>query len=194
MKPTSSSLSRSPETKTKLAEKPPVSPLLDDDAVRTKYDISPQAKLLYPDGSSLNQDPNSISAGAGVFFAKDDPRNISTRVPEVDQSRGCAELFAVFKGLETVYLNRSELEEREIIVLSDYQSGVDELSKRLRGDESKRCRRYKELFEDILAWVEGLGVREQVEVTFKYVPGHRGILGNMAADRPAREGAKKITE
>jgi len=169
----------------------PCPPRLDDDAVRLKYKISSKAKIIYTDGSSIGQNEKAVSAGAGVYFADNDPRNLSIRVPGVDQSSGCAELFAVFKALETIHLNHST-KERNIIIASDYLSGVEELSKRSGSGKRKLFQRYKELFERMMALVRELAESEdKIQITFQYVPGHKGILGNMAADRLARDGAKR---
>jgi ribonuclease HI len=164
---------------------------IDDDAVRILYDIPANAEIIYTDGSCLGNDSVTRRAGVGVYFSANDPRNISARLPGNHQTSGHAELFAVLKALETVYHSGSGRQGR-VVILSDSLSVVQKFATRgskMSGKKSCLSNSWYERGLDLMKALEAEGGSKE-SVTFKHIPGHRGILGNMEADRLARMGAK----
>jgi ribonuclease HI len=160
--------------------------------VRILYDIPADTEIVYTDGSCLGNDSDTRRAGVGVYFSANDPRNISARLPGIDQTSGNAELFAVIKALETVYAHHSSGQQNRVAILSDSLSVVQKFTTRgsqINAKKSCVSKRWYLLGFDLMkALVAESGSEESV--IFKHIPGHRGILGNMEGDRLARLGAK----
>jgi ribonuclease HI len=164
---------------------------IDDDAVRILYDIPADTEIIYTDGSCLGSDSVTRRAGVGVYFSANDPRNISARLPGNHQTSGHAELFAVLTALEAVYSHRSD-SGRRVVILSDSLSVVQKFATRgskMSGKKSCLSHSWYKRGLDLMKALEAGGMSEEL-VTFKHIPGHRGILGNVEADRLARMGAK----
>ena len=63
----------------------------------TNFDIT-----IYTDGSCINNGQKNASAGIGVYFGENDPRNISEKFTD-EPTNQRAELYAVIKALDKVY-------------------------------------------------------------------------------------------
>jgi ribonuclease HI len=169
--------------------------VMDDDAVRRKYNIPPDAETIYTDGACHNNGKRGAKAGIGVFFAPDDARNISARLPGQQQTNQRAELFAVLKALETLYINRSTYRTKIVFILSDSVYVVDGLSRWIytwerHGWETTVGNTVisKDVFKRAKDMLSALA-EDGVFVSFRHVPGHRGVCGNEEADKLARKGA-----
>lgn len=102
-------------------------------------------------------------------------------------SSNAAEVFAVARALETAADILDEYEGRftTVKVFTDYQGVLTKL-KELRTSPSATYGWRKEYFEAVLRHEGRLAVMAPlVEVDMHWVPGHRGVEGNVRADRVA---------
>ena len=170
--------------------------ILDDEAIRQKFEIPHDTETIYTDGACTENGKYRAKAGIGVFFSPNDPRNISARLPGRQQTNQRAELFAVLKALETLHINRTSYAKKNVVILSDSTYVVNGLSKWVISWE--RCGWVtalgnevvsKDVFKrakDMLGALAGSGIF----VRFRHVLGHRGVWGNEEADKLARWGAQ----
>jgi ribonuclease HI len=173
---------------------------LDDDAIREKLDLAYETQLIYVDGACYRNGKTGARAGFGIYFGPADPCNISARLPGYQQTNQRAELFAALKALESIYLdyclNRSSFQ-RSICILSDSKYVVEGLTKWVRMWDERGWRTVygtpvisQDLYKRAHHMLQTLSANKFV-VQLKHTPGHRGILGNEAADRLARKGVWK---
>jgi len=78
--------------------------------------------IVFTDGSSLNnQEKGNRRGGVGVFFGKDDERNISLSLKESENfkvTNQVAELMASILAIEKV-LSNQELKDKKIVSFTD---------------------------------------------------------------------------
>jgi ribonuclease HI len=88
--------------------------------------------ILFTDGSTLNnQQKGKRRGGIGVFFGKDDPRNISSPLKESKNfkvTNQVAELLACIKGLETL-ISTEKIIAKQIVIYTDSMYIVNSISK-----------------------------------------------------------------
>lgn len=126
---------------------------------------------VYTDGSCLGngQKHGSVIAGAGAWFGRDDPRNVSCLVPGA-QTNNRAEIYAVFKALEQCK-PRSH-----VVILSDSLLTI-------RG-ATKQYKRKTNL--DLFTLVDQMAAK-MATVRYVKVLAHSGIEGNEMADALAKQ-------
>jgi RNase H len=120
-----------PHESIKKAEKPTIiiskheNVQLTDDDARRQFHIPSHAHLIYTDGSCIKKGAFS-RAGVGVYFGLNDSRNISSRLAGSRQTNTRAEIYAILKALEALYLDmNSEYEVRLVYILTDWKTAVD---------------------------------------------------------------------
>lgn len=151
-----------------------------------KYGTTTTSKILvYTDGACSRNGTNSAVAGIGIYFSKDDPRNISRRIIG-KQTNNIAELTAI---LEVSHILKKEIENGcNIEICTDSKYSLLCLS--TYGDKQHK-----------LNWTKDIPNRELVKdvyntykkypnVTFRYVPAHTNrddpdSIGNYEADKLA---------
>jgi ribonuclease HI len=138
---------------------------------------------VWTDGACENNGKPSARAGVGVYLGEGDPRNVSEPL-EGEQTNNRAELTAVIRALEIIGRDTSA------IVYTDSQYVVNGLSSWIAGWKKKGWRKgdgkpvkNRDLWMDLDAKRTARPL-----VTFKWVRGHAGCKGNMAADRLAVAG------
>lgn len=142
---------------------------------------------VYTDGSCTNNGKENAMAGIGIYFGKDDTRNVSKRVLG-KQTNNTAELGAFLEVYEILkeYINSG----RKLTVFSDSTYAI-----RCVGEYGKKCENKnwgvdipnKELVKktyDIF--------KDKSNVKFEYIKAHTGksdehSMGNDNADRLANE-------
>jgi ribonuclease HI len=72
---------------------------------------------VYTDGACSNNGKKNAKAGIGVFFGKDDPRNISKPLISPKQSNNIAELTAIIEAYQV--LESEILEGKSVVIYSD---------------------------------------------------------------------------
>ncbi len=153
---------------------------------------------IWTDGACVNNGKQGAVAGIGVWFGKDDPRNVSERLPGDTQTNNRAELFAIQRALEITMLSCTEGE--KYVVFSDSEYAVKAqtvwiINWRANGWRTTRGRgsvKNRDLIEGIDHLFYTFA-RKHVQVQLRWVRGHCGHVGNESADSLATR-ACKITD
>eukprot|EP00795_Rhopilema_esculentum_P007723 gene7723-13553_t len=141
--------------------------------------------VVYTDGGCFNNGKGNASAGIGVYWGRDDKRNLSERLEGL-QTNQRAELNAAIRALEqAVKNNMNELEIR-----TDSMYTINCVSKWIQawkknGWKSAAGSNVKNQ-EDIKRLDD---LCQKVRVNWVHVRGHQGEPGNEEADRLSKEGA-----
>ena len=143
------------------------------------YEPVPGEISVYTDGSCLGNGRNhdSVVAGAGAWFGRDDPRNVSCQVPG-KQTNNRAEIYAVFKALEQCAA------QSRVAVLTDSRTTMQGIAK----TPSKR-----KTNQDLLKLVDQMAAK-MAAVRYVKVKAHSGIEGNEMADQLAKQACYRALE
>ena len=76
---------------------------------------------IYTDGSCINNGKVNVSAGIGIYFSKNDPRNLSAKFLNKPSNQR-AELYAIIKAI--TLLTDWELNNKKIIIYTDSQYSI----------------------------------------------------------------------
>lgn len=152
-------------------------------AERFSY-VIPGVPIINTDGGCVDNGTTKAKAGIGVYFGKDDPRNISERYKGPNPSNQTAELSAAIKGLEatTGPVNIRTDSGYTIDCMNTWipawkKNGWKTASGRPVKNQAL-IRRLDELCKDR-------------RVNWVWVRGHRGDPGNEGADKLATAGIHK---
>ena len=137
---------------------------------------------IYTDGSCTNNGETSARAGSGIWFADNDPRNQSLRVPTTLQSNQTGELYAILLAISSLPPDQA------IVIRTDSMYAINGLTKNLEKweDQGWLFSKHATLFKNITAWMRFQSNKTQMV----WVKGHSGIKGNEEADKLAAEGSK----
>jgi ribonuclease HI len=131
--------------------------------------------VVYTDGSCVNNGDLDAKAGAGVWFGRDNPRNLKSRVPEhIPQSNNSGEALAILLAIKNIP------EDKDIIIRTDSQLMIDNLTINLRKIEDNGWIDYEN--ETILKAIIGALQGRENKVFLEKVKGHSGNEGNDSAD------------
>ncbi|KAI0635048.1 ribonuclease H-like domain-containing protein [Trametes polyzona] len=146
--------------------------------------------VVYSDGACRGNGRVGAVAGIGVWWAKDDPRNIHERCPG-DQTNNRAELIAIIRVLET-----APIDGRPLVIKTDSQYSINCLCVWLNGWKEKgwRTSTGKPVLNAALIKYADIMLQERREfarqpVELIKVLGHSGVEGNEGADQLANLGA-----
>ncbi|KAL7280620.1 hypothetical protein ACG7TL_005557 [Trametes sanguinea] len=149
------------------------------------FAVQDERITLYTDGSSIEARGLGRTAGSGVWFGIDDPRNLSVAVPGAVQTNQAAELFAVAVAAMVVPPHAP------LTVVTDSRYVIDGLTVHLPSWEA--CGwlgiTNAELIRDVAARLRA----RSAATSFRWVKGHSGVLGNEEADGLARAAATRPT-
>ncbi|GBB92749.1 hypothetical protein RclHR1_02050022 [Rhizophagus clarus] len=142
---------------------------------------------VWTDGSSINNGQHGAKAGIGVYWGKDDPRNVSERLPGPRQTNNRAEIMAVIRALETCPDNNIPLEIRtdSQYVINAYNCWIPKWENNKWKTSNNKDVENKELFQRLMKLIRA----RNAEVTIEYVQAHVGIKENEEADQLAKLGA-----
>ncbi|KAH6617626.1 ribonuclease H-like domain-containing protein [Chaetomium tenue] len=145
--------------------------------------------IVYTDGSSLGNGRVGATAGVGVYFGDNDPRNVSERLEGETQTNQRAELTAILRALEIIDLAQ-DLEIRtdskySIQCVTEWYINWERNGWKTRSGPVKN-QDLVQLVRDKLEEREAKGGRTQ----FIWVKGHDTDQGNIAADQLAVAGAR----
>ena len=145
--------------------------------------------IVYTDGACSNNGRSNARAGFGVYFGKDDPRNVSEAYNGL-QTNNVAELLAIIKALSIL---RQQIEDGEkIVIYSDSKYAI-----RCCTDYGAKCEKKnwkKTKFEEIpnakIVKTAYLFCKGKKNIEFIHINAHTGLqdqhsLGNENADRLA---------
>ena len=148
-----------------------------------------EATTVYIDGSCVRNGASTAKAGYGLYWGVDHPWNGSYTIPtEEGATNNKAELRAAIKAVEVARDNGIQ----NLVINSDSKYvvlGITQWSdnwvsngwKTANGDSVKNKEDWKQLLQLIND--------SDISITWKHVPGHRGISGNEEADKLAVRGA-----
>ena len=136
------------------------------------------------DGSCLRNGRADATAGAGVYFGVNDPRNLSVRLPpNIPQSNQTGETIA------SLLATKSAPENILLIQETDSETVMKSVTTWRKKHEDAGYVLQKNASET-RALVSALRERKAATL-FRWVKGHDGHEGNEMADRLAGEGARK---
>lgn len=150
-------------------------------------EISRETTIVYTDGSCLNNGSQNSIAGAGIWYGKDDRRNIAIRVQDKLQSNNTGELSAI------LYVLQSTPKILPLRIMSDSSYAINGIIWNSRKWEERGWIdvENKDLFKSILSWNRARGAITE----YKWIKGHSeeegpNKEGNDAADELARQGTE----
>jgi ribonuclease HI len=155
----------------------------------------PRTLCIFTDGACSNNGKAQSAAGIGVYFGKDDPRNVSTPVPShFPQTNQTAELLAleiaVSAACEAIlsgqYIN-AKIYTDSAYSLNCVTVWVHNWERNGWYTSTRGVVKYKEVIQGI---VQNLRRVDKIELI--KVKGHDGIEGNEQADRLARNAVSRI--
>lgn len=144
---------------------------------------------VYTDGSSFSngaKDKSKRKGGIGVFFGKNDERNVSQPFTQGEITNQRTELYACIKALEVLKDCNQQIE-----INTDSEYTINCITKWYSGWEANKWKNAKKQSvknQDLIKPLYQLYKSKKAK--FKHVRGHKGIYGNEMADRLAVEGSK----
>ncbi|XP_033644840.1 ribonuclease H1-like [Asterias rubens] len=142
--------------------------------------------VVYTDGSCESNGRRGARAGVGVYWGDNHHYNTSERL-EGRQTNQRAEITAAIRALETA--KARDIKELTLYTDSKYtMKSITEWMHRWKHNGWKTAGNKDVQNKEDLKTLDGLC--QQVNVDWKYVPGHANIKGNEAADSLARAGAR----
>ncbi|KAF5371874.1 hypothetical protein D9615_006992 [Tricholomella constricta] len=147
----------------------------------TASDTGPQL-LAATDGSCMNNGQDDAYAGAGVYYAPDDERNLSAKVPaKYRQSNQTAEMLALKEAIEHAP------EDGRLFLELDSKYTIQNVTSSLQRNEDEG---YIKTPNADLIKLTVARIRKRKTITrVKWVKGHNGHERNEGADRKANEAA-----
>jgi ribonuclease HI/exonuclease III len=140
-------------------------------------------RVVYTDGSCTGNGTVNAVCGAGVWFGRDDPRNVAARIPGPLQSNQVGEIAATIIALQKTP------PEVPITIRTDSLYVMDGMTRFLGDWEDRGWVRVKnaELFKSLAYQLR----RRTAQTDFEKVKAHSGEQGNEGADELAKRGAEK---
>jgi len=158
--------------------------------------------IIYTDGSCFrnNTEYKKRKAGIGVYWGKNDPRNISKSLPEeYKKTNNVAELLAISHALDGI--KNEECKHSDYHIYSDSKYSINSITKwiyqwKKNNWKKKNGGKIKnlELIQDIhFKYIE---LSKKCKIRFYYVEAHTNnndinSLGNKEADKLAKDGASR---
>ncbi|CAO2648662.1 Nn.00g079290.m01.CDS01 [Neocucurbitaria sp. VM-36] len=149
--------------------------------------------VVYTDGSSLGNGRVGAVGGVGVFFGRNDPRNVSEPLRGKRQTNQRAELTAVARALDHIAIDR------EALIITDSNYSIKCLTEWFPTWEKKGWKNSagkdvenKDLIEPIIARIRERDMC-RAKTKFQWIKGHANDPGNVAADALAVQGSRYST-
>ncbi|GKT79118.1 RNase H domain protein, partial [Colletotrichum tofieldiae] len=162
----------------------------EDTPIKPEAELSPIFTKVYTDGSSLGNGNVGSTAGVGVYFGPNDPRNVSERLEGDPQTNQRAELTAILRAFQLSPLTQP------MQIMTDSQYSIKCVTEWYKNWEKNDWRtstanevKNKDLVQAVreeIAKREAAGTR----TIFTWVKGHANNPGNVAADGLAVAGAR----
>ncbi|XP_033106420.1 ribonuclease H1-like [Anneissia japonica] len=142
-------------------------------------------RVVYTDGCCTSNGRSGARAGIGVYWGPDHPWNVSEKL-HGHQTNQRAELKAAVRAIEVAKendLNDIELKTDSIYTIKCVTDWIDKWKENGWKTSKNGNVVNRDLIEDLDE------ARQDINVTWRHVPGHKGIQGNEEADRLANLGA-----
>ncbi|KAI0137315.1 ribonuclease H-like domain-containing protein [Xylariales sp. AK1849] len=145
---------------------------------------------IYTDGSSMGNGKAGAVAGVGVWFGKDDQRNVSEPLTGELQTNQRAELTAILRAMQKVSVDQ------DIRIYTDSRYSISCVTSWYKGWEAKGWKTGKGEPVKNMDLVQAIRAKMQdrddsgSETLFEWVKGHASTEGNVKADELAIRGAK----
>lgn len=171
----------------------------------TETETLPREIVVFTDGSAINNGSKNAKGGVGVFFADNDPRNISKSVVNSNTknkvTNNICELIGVILAIEKIVETEPTMSKLRIVLMTDSEYIVKSVLKysinwRKNGYKNKQGKTIKNivLMKKVIELVEKYNVKLhhcQAHRTEPKDPYKRKIwYGNKMADLLARQGSK----
>tara|TARA_Y100001970_G_scaffold288329_1_gene415310 strand:- start:751 stop:1389 length:639 start_codon:yes stop_codon:yes gene_type:complete len=146
---------------------------------------------IYTDGSCINNGKVNVSAGIGIYFSKNDPRNLSAKFLNKPSNQR-AELYAIIKAIELLTPKEIEI---GVIVHTDSMYSINCITKWYDGWRKNNWRTYKKKPVKNLSLIQRLHqLVYKYNIQLKHVYSHTNrkdvhSKGNSYADKLALRGA-----
>ncbi|KAM8953229.1 ribonuclease H1-like [Pelodytes ibericus] len=145
------------------------------------------AVVVYTDGCCSRNGRLKARAGIGVYWGPNHPKNVAERL-EGRQTNQRAEIQAACKAVEQAKAQNIT----KLVLYTDSMFTINGITKWIhswKGNNWKLSTGQsvvnKEDFEKLDRLING------INITWMHIPGHAGFDGNEAADKLAKEGARK---
>lgn len=148
--------------------------------------------VVYCDGACKRNGGTGPTAGIGVWWGHNDPRNLSERCPG-DQTNNRAELMAIVRVLETTPPLK-----RKLLIKTDSRYSIGcvtswifkWMTNGFRTADGQPVKN-RALIKYLAALLHARRTTSQT-IEFKHVQGHAGLEGNEAADQLANIGVSQL--
>ncbi|KAF3002869.1 hypothetical protein E8E13_000044 [Curvularia kusanoi] len=149
--------------------------------------------VVYTDGSSLGNGQSGAVAGVGVYFGRNDKRNISEPLRGSKQTNQRAELTAIARALDHVPIDR------DVLICTDSYYAIRCITewspKWLRNGWKNAAGKDVENRDLVEPIISRVCEREacKAKTNFQWIKGHANDPGNVAADQLAVQGSRQST-
>ncbi|CAI5445768.1 unnamed protein product [Caenorhabditis angaria] len=145
--------------------------------------------VVYTDGACIRNGQPGASAGWGYFWPKSGIEDHG-HLPGIQQTNNRAELFAVYKALQSAHDQEHRLD--KVIIRTDSDLLVKTMTIYINKWKNNNWKRYDGKpvkNRDVVELIDSLESNFQ-EVVYEHVPAHNGVHGNERADFLAKQGAR----
>ncbi|XP_029451658.1 ribonuclease H1-like [Rhinatrema bivittatum] len=154
---------------------------------KTTFTYLGDAVVVYTDGCCSSNGRSKARAGIGVYWGPGHPLNVDDRLPG-RQTNQRAEIQAACRAIEQAKgqnINKLVLYTDSMFTINGITKWVENWDtngwKQSTGKDVINKKDFKKLQK----------LTKGIDITWMHIPGHAGFPGNEAADRLARDGAKK---
>ncbi|XP_033123663.1 ribonuclease H1-like isoform X2 [Anneissia japonica] len=155
------------------------------DAPYKKIRVKNEPRVVYTDGCCTSNGRSGAQAGIGVYWGPDHPWNVSEKL-HGHQTNQRAQLKAAVRAIEVAKendLNDIELKTDSMYTIKCVTDWID----KWKENGWKTSKKGNVVNRDLIEALDE--ARQDINVTWTHVPGHKGIQGNEEADRLANLGA-----
>lgn len=144
--------------------------------------------IIYTDGSCKNNGKKNASGGIGIYFSRDNDKNLSLSLPGDLQTNNRAELFAILVALQIIQDNYDE----PIVICTDSKYSINSLTlwmKKWKTNHWMSANKKPVLNKDLLLQINDI-LEKHINITFRHIIAHTDnndpdSIGNREADRLA---------
>lgn len=164
------------------------------DTLKEKKSHVSETHYVYTDGACANNGKSNASAGAGVYFAEKDSRNLSVSI-EGRQTNNVAEATAILLACQQISKEFAKYPNRKYVIVSDSNYAIQYATE--WGEKQARLGWMKDIAnKDLLKQL--YSTASSIEnISFLYIKAHTHLqdkhsLGNEQADILAYKGIPKM--